>query len=191
MVVGTMAITAVGMTSGTAQAQDPASCVREIGNDTLRAAQVGTPQAFYAVIRQHADSETVAMFSLGQYRNLLAPERQADYVKLIELFIAQTFADNYRKFRASELEVTSVNVQGDSYNVQAKLIFLGGRPSQKVTWRVSEACKILDVNVTNVWLGQLLKSSVTAAIQKGGQRIDAAFVYLSPSGMQQEVKINR
>lgn len=193
IMAGAAVVLALGLPMGEAKAQtqEAAACVQRIGNDTLRAAQVGSAQAFYSVIRQHTDSGAVAMFSLGQYRKLLPDERRSDYVRLIELFIAQTFADNYRKFRAAEIVVEGVAPQGNTYNVQTKLIFLGGRPSQKVIWRVTPDCKIIDVNVTNVWLGQLLRSSVTGAIQKGGQRIDAAFTYLAPSGAAPDVKINR
>ncbi|WP_137391366.1 ABC transporter substrate-binding protein [Rhodoligotrophos defluvii] len=178
--------------AGAARAQDAAACVQRIGADTLQAAQSGTAQAFYAVVDKHADTQQIALFALGQYRRLLTPDRQQEYVRLVERFIAQTLADNYRKFRASDLKVTGAKPQGESVNVETTLIFLGGRPSQKVIWRVVPAtCKVIDVNVTNVWLGQLLRTSITSAIQKGGQTINAAFVFLQPSQGVTDVKVNR
>ncbi|WP_342642205.1 MlaC/ttg2D family ABC transporter substrate-binding protein [Rhodoligotrophos ferricapiens] len=178
----------------TVQAQDATACVQRIGGDTLQAAQSGTPQAFLAVVQRHADTDQIALFALGQYRRLLPAQRQSEFVDLVEVFIARTLADNYRKFRASEIRVTGTKPQGNSVNVETSLLFLGGRPSQKVIWRVvpeASGCKIIDVNVTNVWLGQLLRSSITSAIQRGGQTIDAAFTYLQPSRGVTEVKINR
>ncbi|MGF7161207.1 ABC-type transporter MlaC component [Rhodoligotrophos appendicifer] len=193
VIISALAASAAGSAS---QAQDVGACVDGIGADMINAAQKGTPQAFYGVIDRHADNQTIALLSLGQYRKLLPPDRIGDYTALVKQFIAKTLADNYRKFRASSVVVTSTKAQGNAVNVETSLKFLGGRPSQKVIWKVSAAgndCKVLDVNVTNVWLGQLLRSSVTSAIQNGGQSIDAAFIYLEPAGSRRntEIKVNR
>ena len=169
----------------TAQAQDAGACVQAIGNDMIQAAQNGSAQSFYAVLNEHADMEQIALLSLGQYRKLLPPDQKDAFVGLVATFISKTLADNYRKFRASSVVVTGAKPQGNSINVETSLKFLGGRPAQKVIWRVAAGdgdCRVIDVNVTNVWLGQLLKSSITAAIQNGGQSIGAAFAYLAPSG---------
>ena len=145
----------------------------EAGNAFVSAARNRSSSQFASALRSHTDMRRIAFFALGKYRKKLPKNAEGKYVKLTSRYIARTLADFSRKFRASSVEI--VRCQGKT--VESRLKQLGGRPPQKVLWRVSGS-RVNDVNVQNVWLGQLLRSNFGSVMRKGGGDIRVLFAHL-------------
>ncbi len=143
------------------------------GKAFVTAAKSRSSSAFAGALRKHVDMRSVSLFALGKYRKKLPKASEREFVQLTSRYIARTLTDFSRKFRASSVE--AVRCRGGT--VESKLNQLGGRPPQKVLWRIKGG-KVRDVNVQNVWLAQLLRSNYASVIKKGGGRISALFSHL-------------
>ncbi|NNE20992.1 MAG: ABC transporter substrate-binding protein [Rhizobiales bacterium] len=152
----------------------PAGAVAErAGNALVKAARTKSPSAFASALRKHADMRSIALFALGKHRKKLPKAQEGTYVKLTSSYVSKTLASFSKKFRASSVE--TVRCRGKT--VEGKLNQLGGRPPQKVIFRIKRG-KVSDVNVQNVWLAQLLRSNFSSVIKKGGNKMSALFTHL-------------
>jgi len=64
--------------------------------------------------------------------------------------------------------------------VTSRLVRNSGR-AQPVVWKVRRAgggYKVVDLQVQNVWLGPLMRSTFANVIKKGGGNINALYAYL-------------
>jgi ABC-type transporter MlaC component len=143
------------------------------GNALVKAARSKSSSAFAGALRKHADMRAIALFALGKHRKKLPKSSQGTYVKLTSSYVSKTLASFSKKFRASSVE--AVRCKGKT--VEAKLNQLGGRPPQKVLFRM-KGNKVSDVNVQNVWLAQLLRSNFSSVLKKGGNKMSALFAHL-------------
>ena len=152
------------------------SVALKAGNAFVEAARNRSSAQFASALQRHTDMRRIALFALGKYRRQLGNNREREFVKLTSRYVANTLASFSKKFRASSVEV--VRCRGAT--VESKLNQLGGRPPQKVLWKI-KGSKISDVNVQNVWLAQLLRSNYTSVIQKGGGKVDVLLAQLGAS----------
>ncbi|MDH3740941.1 MAG: ABC transporter substrate-binding protein [Hyphomicrobiales bacterium] len=143
------------------------------GNALVKAAKSKSASAFASALRKHADMRTIALFALGKHRKKLPKSSEGTYVKLTSSYVSKTLASFSKKFRASSVE--AVRCRGKT--VESKLNQLGGRPPQKVIFRI-KGNKVSDVNVQNVWLAQLLRSNFSSVLKKGGNKMSALFSHL-------------
>lgn len=162
--------------AGTQQAHaacQEASVADSAGAAFLSAARDASPQAFASALADYTDMDQITRFALGKYRSQLQPERQAELVDLTARYVSTTLADFARKFKGSNIRA----IECRSGQVISRLEFLGGRSAKRIVWRISDD-KVTDVNVQNMWLGQLLRDNYTSIIRKGGGSIDALFTHL-------------
>ena len=143
------------------------------GNAFVKAARSRSSSAFARALRSHADMRAISLFALGKHRRKLPKSSEREYVKLTSRYVASTLASFSKKFRASSVE--AVRCRGKT--VETKLNQLGGRPPQKVLFRIKGG-KVSDVNVQNVWLGQVLRSNFSSIMKRGGNKISALFAHL-------------
>lgn len=143
------------------------------GNAFVKAARSKSSSAFAKALRSHADMRSISLFALGKHRKKLPKSSEREYVKLTSKYVASTLASFSKKFRASSVE--TVRCRGKT--VETKLNQLGGRPPQKVLFRI-RGSKVSDVNVQNVWLGQVLRSNFSSVMKKGGNKISVLFAHL-------------
>ena len=143
------------------------------GNAFVKAARSKSSSAFAGALRSHADMRSIALFALGKHRKKLPKSSEGTYVKLTSRYVSRTLASFSKKFRANSVE--TVRCRGKT--VEARLNQLGGRPPQKVLFRI-KGSKVSDVNVQNVWLAQLLRSNFSSVLKKGGNNISVLFAHL-------------
>ena len=143
------------------------------GNAFVSAARNKSSSQFASALRSHTDMRRIALFALGKYRKQLGKQDERQFVQLTSRYVARTLASFSKKFRASSVEV--VRCRGAT--VESRLNQLGGRPAQKVLWRIKGG-RINDVNVQNVWLGQILRSNFSSVIKKGGGKVSVLLSHL-------------
>ncbi len=146
------------------------------GKAFVSAARNRSSSQFASALRSHTNMKRIALFALGKYRKNLPKSKQSQYVNLTSRYIARTLASFSKKFRASSVEV--VRCRGKT--VVSRLKQLGGRPPQKVLWKISGS-RVNDVNVQNVWLAQLLRSNFVSVMKKGGGNINVLLAHLGAS----------
>jgi hypothetical protein len=138
----------------------------------LDAAKEGSVPAFAKALDSYADMGKITLFALGRYQNQLHPDRRTELTHLTSRYVSSTLADFARKFRG-----TGINAIECRPGEVISRFSRGARGNERVTWRIS-GNKVTDVNIQNVWLGQLLRDNYASVIQRGGGSIDALFHHL-------------
>jgi len=138
----------------------------------LGAAKQGSASAFASALSSYADMDKITIFALGRFQNQLNPSRRAELTHLTSRYVSSTLADFAAKFRGTAIRA----IECRSGEVVSRFD-RGAKGAQRVTWRIS-GNKITDVNIQNVWLGQLLRDNFATVIKKGGGSIDALFYHL-------------
>jgi phospholipid transport system substrate-binding protein len=154
--------------------------VNQVGNGVIAAADSGSVDRFRALLRQHADIPSIALFSLGQYRSNLSDAQRAEYYRLVERSISTVFAAHTSKLKGRTLNVSGSRNHSDSIIVASRLDQPGGR-SIPVLWRVVQrggGYKIFDVSVDGVWLANTQRTSFTSVLQRNNGRVEALINHL-------------
>ncbi len=159
-----------------AEACGPKGFVKNVSAKMLSAAKSGSTGSFRSLINSYADVGAIGTFALGRYRKQLPAGDRAAYQKGMANFMAKTMAQYSKKFRAIGVEVGRCS----STKVTSKLVRNSGR-AQPVVWKVRRAgggYKVVDLQVQNVWLGPLMRTTFSNVIKKGGGNINALYAFL-------------
>lgn len=89
---------------------------RKVADDLIKAQMVGTIPRFTSVIRRHADIPGISLYTLGNYRSRLPKTKASQYYKGITAYIAHYFANQTRKYRVLQADVTGA-AKGDGNEV--------------------------------------------------------------------------
>ena len=171
-----LAVVLVAGAPSVAEACGPRGFIKTVGTKMLSAAKSGSTGSFRSLINAYADVGAIGNFALGRYRKLVLAGDQAAYRKSMANFMAKTMAQYSKKFRAIGVEVGRCS----SSKVTSKLVRNSGR-AQPVVWKVRKAggsYKVVDLQVQNVWLGPLMRTTFSNVIKKGGGNINALYAYL-------------
>lgn len=171
-----LSLTLIVGTPSIAEACGPRGFIKNVGAKMLSAAKSGSTSSFRSLINSYADVGAIGNFALGRYRKLMPAADKAAYRKGMANFMAKTMAQYSKKFRAIGVEVGRCS----SSKVTSKLVRNSGR-AQPVVWKVRKAgggYKVVDLQVQNVWLGPLMRSTFSSVIKKGGGNIGALYAYL-------------
>lgn len=154
--------------------------VGEVGNKVLAAARDGSVPTFRQLLNANADLETIAIFSLGAYRKNLSGSQKAEYVALVEDYIARVFSQNAKRLAGTGLKVTGSQQASDSVVVKSELQYADGNATP-VTWRLvkhGSGFKIFDVNVDGIWLATTQKTNFISVLKQNNGDINALLAYL-------------
>ncbi|MCP5084327.1 MAG: ABC transporter substrate-binding protein [Alphaproteobacteria bacterium] len=176
MAATALAVVLVAGAPSIAEACGPKGFIKTVGTKMLSAAKSGSTGSFRSLINSYADVGAIGNFALGRYRKLVPASDQAAYRKSMANFMAKTMAQYSKKFRAIGVQIGRCS----SSKVTSKLIRNSGR-AQPVVWKVRRAgggYKVVDLQVQNVWLGPLMRSTFSSVIKKGGGNINALYAYL-------------
>lgn len=176
MTATALAVVLVAGAPSVAEACGPRGFIKTVGTKMLSAAKSGSTGSFRSLINSYADVGSIGNFALGKYRKLVPAGDQAAYRKSMANFMAKTMAQYSKKFRAIGVEVGRCS----SSKVTSKLVRNSGR-AQPVVWKVRKAgggYKVVDLQVQNVWLGPLMRSTFSNVIKKGGGNINALYAFL-------------
>jgi len=138
----------------------------------LSAAKQGSDSAFANALSNYADMGKITLFALGRYQNQLHPSRRTELTRLTSRYVSATLAGFAKKFRGTSIHAIECR-PGEVISRFNR----GARGAERVTWRL-DGNKVTDVNIQNVWLGQLLRDNYATVIQRGGGSIDALFHHL-------------
>ncbi len=130
-----------------------ADIVKRAADALMAAARAGSPPQFADALRTYADLDSITMFALGKHRKLLPDEQREELVALTTLYVSRTFNNFRLKFKAESIQIEDCR---DDL-VRSVMKFRGHQGKQIVLWRMKDA-RVADVNLQNVWMGQLLRT---------------------------------
>lgn len=171
-----------------AQAQAaPERFVQQAGREAMAIAGAGGPAhrvaaQFQSSMRRYVDTDRMAIFALGRYRQALPTSRRAEYRRLVERFVARIFATYHGDFVGGRLEVVSSRPTGEGLTlVRTRVLRPGmGAPSE-IEWRVAGRggrLQVVDMKVRGIWLILQMRSQFASVLERSGGDINALFAYL-------------
>jgi phospholipid transport system substrate-binding protein len=110
--------------------------MRQVGKDLLNAHRQGTVAAFKRAIQRHADVQSIADYSLGQYGPKLPSGQRQKYYRGVATFISRYFAEQSRAYPIAKYEVGDARARdGDDVQIVTKVFLMSGQVYD-VKWRL-------------------------------------------------------
>jgi phospholipid transport system substrate-binding protein len=177
-----------GLSPAAAASDHPAvKFTRQLADELIRAQMVGTVPRFTTVIRRHADIPGISMYTLGNYSSKLPKGKTDQYYKGITAYIAHYFANQTRKYRVLQANVTDATKgEGDLVVVNALATLEDGN-KYRVQFMVrpaSDTWKVVDVKVGVPVLGFVsltygMRGDVQRFLAKKGGDVNALIAALN------------
>jgi len=123
--------------------------VRKVTADLFAAHKLGTVSAFFPPIQRHADIESIANYSLGQYESKLSSSQRRRYYEGVANFMARYFADQTRHYRIAKWDIGEASKDRDDMLIDTRVTLMTGQ-SYSVVWRLAKrgkGYKVTDVKV--------------------------------------------
>src|SRR5688572_30959015 len=124
--------------------------VRKVTADLFAAHKLGTVSAFLPPIQRHADIETIANYSLGQYESKLSSSQRRRYYEGVANFMARYFADQTRHYRIAKWTIGEASQdRNGEVLIDSRVVLMNGQ-SYSVVWRLAKrgrSYKVTDVKV--------------------------------------------
>jgi phospholipid transport system substrate-binding protein len=124
--------------------------IRKVTADLFAAHKIGTVSAFLPPIQRHADIETIANYSLGQYESKLSKAQRRRYYQGVANFMARYFADQTRHYRIAKWDIGQGNQDKNGDMLISTRVTLMTGQSHSVVWRLArrnKGYKVTDVKV--------------------------------------------
>jgi phospholipid transport system substrate-binding protein len=143
-------------------------------HDQSRADKVA---AFRAVIDQDADVPRITTFVLGKYARSITPAQMQRFAPVFRQYAQNVYESRMSEFHGETVRVTGSIVRRPG-DVVVNTLIVGGDLKQPlpVAWRVlgaGGAWKVVDVEVSGVWLAITEQQDFVSTIDNHGGDIDA------------------
>ncbi len=136
---------------------------------------------FRSLLDEGFDIPQIARFVLGRYWRTATPEERAEYTKLFEEFIIQTYAQRFGDYGGESLKIGDGSRNGDDDIIVASQILRPNGPPVKVDWKLrpeQSSFKIVDVVVEGVSMAVTQRDDFSATIQSHGGKIEGLIAVL-------------
>jgi phospholipid transport system substrate-binding protein len=168
--------------------QQAAALVSSLGTEAIETiTQTGLAESdrvarFRALFVKGFDIPAIARFVLGRYWRTSSPEQQAEFMRLFENMVVQTYAQRFREYSGQQLKVTGAREEGDNRAIVTSQVInpKGGQPV-RIDWRVAKTeggDKIYDVLVEGVSMSVTEQQDFGSVIQRQGGSVDGLLAQL-------------
>jgi phospholipid transport system substrate-binding protein len=135
------------------------------------------------LLRDNFDIGTIGRYVLGTNWRTATEAQRAEYVKLFEDMIVQTYSRRFAEYSGQSFKVTGTlpPQEGSNDTIVSSLILQQNGPPVSVDWRVRDkggSMKIVDVVVENISMSVTQRSDFSAVIQQGGGKVEALLASL-------------
>ena len=128
------------------------------------------------------DIPLIARFVLGRYWRQATETERAEYLRLFDELVVQTYARRFSEFNAARLRVLSVSRPNEDNDVIVAVEgALQGKPPVRMDVRVRQTAsqyKIIDVSIEGISMAVTQRDEFSSVIQRGGGRIEALLASL-------------
>jgi len=136
---------------------------------------------FRGMLTEAFDVPTIGRFVLGRYWRIASDSEKAEYLKLFEDFIVQTYVHRFNDFAGAQLRVLQTRAAQDGEVVATLDAALPGKPPARFDVRMrreSNAFKIFDVVVEGISMSVTQRDDFAAVIQRNGGKIEGLLASL-------------
>lgn len=128
---------------------------------------------FRVLLQDSFDLSTIGRFALGKYWRAATPAQRAEYQKLFEEMVIETYAARFSSYKGQKLTITSTKmVEDGDIMVGSKIVPIDGSENINVEWRVrpnGSTYKIVDIVIEGVSMAVTQRSDFSGLIgQKNG-----------------------
>lgn len=137
---------------------------------------------FRSMLTEAFDVPLIGRFVMGRYWRLATDAQRAEYLKLFEDYIVQTYANRFNDFAGAQLQVIQTRPgRQDSEVISTLEAALPGRPAARFDVRmrrVGNAFKIFDVSVEGISMSVTQRDDFAAVIQRNGGQVEGLLASL-------------
>ena len=144
--------------------------------------------SFHTAIDELADVPRVTNFVLGKYARTITPDQKARFSVAFRGYAEGVYQNRLGDYHGENLKVTG-SVARKPGDVIVNTVVAGGQVSQPlpVAWRVLNtggAWKVVDVQVSGVWLAITQQQDFVSTIDNAGGNIDVLIGQLQRGGQR-------
>jgi hypothetical protein len=144
--------------------------IKQAGADFVRAAKSHSPENFANAAARYADIRSVALFALGIHRKDLPKSREAEYVSLTRKFMGKFMVEYSTELSGNGLSITACS---------GNLVTTKFDSGQSIIFRLKGSRQIEDVNVSGIWLIQVMRTKFANVINHNGGDVNALLKWLA------------
>jgi len=136
---------------------------------------------FRGMLTEAFDVPTIARFVLGRYWRVATDAEKAEYLKLFEDFIVQTYIQRFNDFAGAQLRVLQTRSGQDGEVIATLDAALPGKPAARFDVRMRRdagAFKIFDVVVEGISMSVTQRDDFAAVIQRSGGKVEGLLASL-------------
>lgn len=169
-------------------ANDPAHFVQSLAQealDDLASPAIPEPQRiarFRALFTDAFDVPLIARFVLGRYWRQATDAERAEYVRLFDELVVQTYVRRFNEFNTARIRVLSTSKPNEDNDVIVAVEgVVAGKPPVRLDVRVRQNggdYRIIDVAIEGVSMAITQRDEFASVIQRGGGRVEALLANL-------------
>ena len=182
MLVPMLAIAALVLAAGSAQAESPSTYMQRVANELIAAQRSGSVSSFANVLRKHMDVPSIGLTALGPHAQTLPKtERPAYYNGMIN-FISKYAAKEAPKYPVATAMVVG---QGEETKGGASVdsrITLRSGETYDIRWKLvrsGQSFKVRDAQVVGFWMTSFLDNLFQNYISENGNNPRALVMALN------------
>ncbi len=141
-----------------------ASVVQKASRSFIAAARSRSEVAFERALRRHLAITRIALFALGRDARRLSAKDRRRYVNLAARYIARQLAARSGAFRNARVEIS--RCRGNL--IEGRVLPRG----DVIRWRI-KGNRIIDVNMSGIWLAMALRDHFRSLIRRTGGDVQA------------------
>ncbi|MFM8681976.1 MAG: phospholipid-binding protein MlaC [Alphaproteobacteria bacterium] len=128
------------------------------------------------------DVPLIARFVLGRYWRQATEAERAEYLRLFDELVVQSYARRVNEFNTARLRVLSVSRPNEDNDVIVAVEgSMASKPPVRLDVRVrqgSSAYKVIDVSIEGVSMAVTQRDEFSSVIQRGGGKVEALLASL-------------
>jgi phospholipid transport system substrate-binding protein len=173
--------------SSSASAMDGAQFVTDLASRAVSQLTTGDlamserVSRFRDMLTEAFDVPLIGRFVLGRYWRIASEEEKADYLKLFENYIVQTYVQRFNDFAGAQLRVLQTRAGQDGEVIATLEAALPSKPAARFDVRMrreANTFKIFDVVVEGISMSVTQRDDFAAVIQRNGGKIEGLLASL-------------
>lgn len=136
---------------------------------------------FRTLLTDAFDIPLIGRFVLGRYWRTASETERAEYLKVFEDFIVQTYAQRFTDFRDAQVNVTQTKTSQDGDVTATVDVGVNGKQPTRLDIRLrreASTFKIFDVVVEGVSMSVTQRDDFAAVIQRNGGKVEGLIASL-------------
>jgi phospholipid transport system substrate-binding protein len=165
-------------------ATDPSAFVTNLGEKALAeikknaSSRAQMEANFQQLLEQYFDVPSISRFVLARYWRVATEPEKAEFTKLFEQYVVQSYATRFSEYSGESFTVKEVarNQPDAGFDTVHSLIVRPGQESVRADWVLRSdggKLRIVDVKIEGVSMVQTYRSEFASVIQNGGGKVAA------------------